>query len=96
MLLGDGREEKKGQSRRAQGAVATAARAGLGEKSHSPAACTMKERVKEKELEVLVGTVYTLTFVIHTVGAVVDRLKRFSRAHKGACNSGKGNINSNS
>lgn len=57
MLLGDGREEKKGQSRRAQGAVATAARAGLGEKSHSPADCTMKARVKEKELEVLVGTV---------------------------------------
>lgn len=57
MLEGDGREGEKGRSRRAQGAVATAARAGLGEKSHSPAACTMKVRVKETELEVLVGTV---------------------------------------
>lgn len=35
MLMGDGREGEKGWSGRAQGAVATAARAGLGEKSHS-------------------------------------------------------------
>lgn len=57
MLMEDGREGEKGRSRRAQGAVVTAARAGLGEKSHSPAAGTMKVRVKETEPEVLVGTV---------------------------------------
>lgn len=57
MLTGEGREGEKGQRRRAQGAVATAARAGLGEKSHSTAAHTMKVRARETELEVLVGTV---------------------------------------
>lgn len=52
-----GKEGEKGRSRRAQGAVATAARAGLGEKSHSPAAHTMKVRARETEPEVLVGSV---------------------------------------
>lgn len=57
MLMGEGREGEKGQRRRAQGAVATTARAGLGEKSHSTAAHTMKVRARETELEVLVGAV---------------------------------------
>lgn len=56
--MGEGREGETGQIRRAQGAVAiAAARAGLGEKSHSTAARTMKARAKETELEVLVGSV---------------------------------------
>jgi hypothetical protein len=54
--------------------VATAARAGLGEKSHSPATHTMEMRAKETELEVLVAAVLDPKTCHLTVGTVVGRI----------------------